>query len=386
MPVPYFHVVYTLPGKLRDIAYQNKRVVYDLLMKAAAETTLAIAANPRRLGARIGITAVLHTWGSTLTHHPHVHMIVPGGGLSLDGSRWVACRSDFLVHVNLLARLFSGKMLAMLADAHAAGQLTFFNAHAGLADKTTFKRFIAPLRRIKWVVYCKAPFAGPKQVLRYLSRYTHRVAISNRRLIAADDAGVAFRWKDYRIEGPGRWKTMRLHPHEFIRRFLLHVLPKGFHRIRYYGLFANANRADNIAKARALLGTDPPAADPQQQPDATPDEPRAAALPMPALRRPHDRDRGVRTRLRAEVATDPEPLRHVMSQIACAAPPPSRSVALAPRRRRSPLNPIQGNPCARRPSTPFKPSPGRFFHSLARRRVQHPGRVAPVSRLHRMRR
>ena len=176
MPVPYFHVVYTLPSKLRDIAYQNKRVVYDLLMKAAAETTLAIAANPRRLGARIGIIAVLHTWGSTLTHHPHVHMIVPGGGLSLDGSRWVASRSNFLVHVNLLARLFSGKMLAMLTHAHDAGQLKFFNAHAGLADKTTFKRFIAPLRRIKWVVHCKAPFAGPKQVLRYLSRYTHRVA------------------------------------------------------------------------------------------------------------------------------------------------------------------------------------------------------------------
>ena len=184
-------------------------------------------------GRRIGITAVLHTWGSALTHHPHVHMIVPGGGLSPDGSRWVACRSNFLVHVNLLARLFSGKMLAMLADAHDAGQLTFFNAQAGLADKTTFKRFIAPLRRIKWVVYCKAPFAGPKQVLRYLSRYTHRVAISNRRLIAADDAGVAFRWKDYRIDGPDRWKTMRLHPHEFIRRFLLHVLPRGFHRIRH---------------------------------------------------------------------------------------------------------------------------------------------------------
>ena len=155
LPVPYFHVVYTLPSKLRDIAYQNKRVVYDLLMKAAAETTLAIAADPRRLGARIGVTAVLHTWGSTLTHHPHVHMIVPGGGLSPDGARWVACRSNFLVHVNLLARLFSGKMLAMLADAHDAGQLTFFNAHAGLADKTAFKRFIAPLRRIKWVVYCK---------------------------------------------------------------------------------------------------------------------------------------------------------------------------------------------------------------------------------------
>ena len=149
LPVPYFHVVYTLPSKLRDIAYQNKRVVYDLLMKAAAETTLAIAADPRRLGARIGVTAVLHTWGSTLTHHPHVHMIVPGGGLSPDGARWVACRSNFLVHINLLARLFSGKMLAMLADAHDAGQLTFFNAHAGLADKTAFKRFIAPLRRIK---------------------------------------------------------------------------------------------------------------------------------------------------------------------------------------------------------------------------------------------
>ena len=233
LPVPYFHVVYTLPSKLRDIAYQNKRVVYDLLMKAAAETTLAIAADQKRLGARIGITAVLHTWGSTLTHHPHVHMIVPGGGLSLDGSRWVASRSNFLVHVNVLARLFSGKMLAMLTDAHHAGQLRFFNTHAGLADKTTFKRFIAPLRRIKWVVYCKAPFAGPKQVLRYLSRYTHRVAISNRRLIAADHAGVAFRWKDYRIDGPGRWKTMRLHPHEFIRRFLMHVLPRGFHRIRH---------------------------------------------------------------------------------------------------------------------------------------------------------
>jgi hypothetical protein len=273
--------VYTLPSKLRDIAYQNKRVVYDLLMKAAAETTLAIAADQKRLGARIGITAVLHTWGSTLTHHPHVHMIVPGGGLSLDGSRWVASRSNFLVHVNVLARLFSGKMLAMLTDAHHAGQLRFFNTHAGLADKTTFKRFIAPLRRIKWVVYCKAPFAGPKQVLRYLSRYTHRVAISNRRLIAADHAGVAFRWKDYRIDGPGRWKTMRLHPHEFIRRFLMHVLPRGFHRIRHYGLFANANRAENIATARALLGADPPAADPQQKPDVTPDAPRALRSPCP---------------------------------------------------------------------------------------------------------
>jgi hypothetical protein len=181
LPVPYFHVVYTLPSELRDIAYQNKRVVYDLLMKAAAETMLAIAADLKRLGARIGVTAVLHTWGSALAHHPHVHMIVPGGGLSLDRARWVAARSNFLVHVNVLARLFRGKMLAMLMHAHDAGQLKFFNTHAGFAGKRTFKRFISPLRRIKWVVYCKAPFAGPKQVLRYLSRYTHRVAISNRR-------------------------------------------------------------------------------------------------------------------------------------------------------------------------------------------------------------
>jgi hypothetical protein len=281
LPVQYFHVVYTLPSELRDIAYQNKRVVYDLLMKAAAETTLAIAADPKRLGARIGITAVLHTWGSALTHHPHVHMIVPGGGLSLDGARWVSTRSNFLVHVNVLARLFRGKMLAMLVDAHRAGQLKFFNTHAGLADKRTFKGFIAPLRHIKWVVYCKAPFAGPQQVLRYLSRYTHRVAISNRRLVAADDGGIAFRWKDYRINGPGRWKTMRLHPHEFIRRFLLHVLPKGFHRIRHYGLFASSNRAESIATARALLGVAEPAADPQKPQDTAPDAPHVLPCPCP---------------------------------------------------------------------------------------------------------
>jgi hypothetical protein len=275
LPVPYFHVVYTLPSELRDIAYQNKRVVYDLLMKAAAETTLAIAADPKRLGARIGVTAVLHSWGSALTHHPHVHMIVPGGGLSLDNARWVASRSNFLVHVNLLARLFRGKMLAMLTDAHDSGPLKFFNTHAGLADKRTFKKFLAPLRRTKWVVYCKQPFAGPEQVLRYLSRYTHRVAISNRRLVAADDAGVSFRWKDYRIEGPDRWKTMTLTPHEFIRRFLIHVLPKGFHRIRHYGLFANANRAANIARARELLAVPPPS----QQSDAS----TAAATEQPHM-------------------------------------------------------------------------------------------------------
>jgi hypothetical protein len=281
LPVPYFHVVYTLPSELRDIAYQNKRVVYNLLMKAAAETTLAIASDPKRLGARIGITSVLHTWGSALTHHPHVHMIVPGGGLSLDNARWVAARPDFLIHVKVLARLFRGKMLAMLMAAHDDGELKFFNSHAGLADKKTFKRFIAPLRRIKWVVYCKAPFAGPAQVLRYLSRYTHRVAISNRRLVAADDGAIAFRWKDYRVDGPDRWKTMRLHPHEFIRRFLVHVLPKGFHRIRHYGLFANANRAENVATARALLNVAPPATAPQEPPDIAADTPRVLPCPCP---------------------------------------------------------------------------------------------------------
>jgi hypothetical protein len=255
-------------------------VIYDLLMKAAAETTLAIAADPKRLGARIGITAVLHTWGSALTHHPHVHMIVPGGGLSLDNTRWISSRSNFLVHVHVLARLFRGKMLAMLMQAHGGDQLKFFNTHAGLADKKTFKRFIAPLRHIKWVVHCKAPFAGPEQVLRYLSRYTHRVAISNRRLIAADNTGIAFRWKDYRADGPERWKTMRLHPHEFIRRFLLHVLPKGFHRIRHYGLFASSNRAESIATARTLLDVAPPTTDPQPQPDA-PDAPHVLPCPCP---------------------------------------------------------------------------------------------------------
>src|SRR5437870_7695258 len=281
LPVGYFHLVFTLPGPIADVAYHNKAAIYGLLFTVAAETTLAIASDPKRLGARIGITAVLHTWGSALTHHPHVHMIVPGGGLSLDNTRWVASRSDFLVRVNVLARLFRGKMLAMLLAAHDAGQLKFFNTHAGLADKRTFKRFIGPLRHIKWVVYCKAPFAGPKQVLRYLSRYTHRVAISNRRLMAADDNAIAFRWKDYRSNGPGRWKTMRLHPHEFIRRFLIHVLPKGFHRIRHYGLLAGANRAENIATARILLDVAPPAVEAQEQPDVVPDSPRVLPSPCP---------------------------------------------------------------------------------------------------------
>ena len=251
LPVAYFHLVFTLPAPLRDLAYHNKRVLYDLLMKAAADTTLTIAADPKHLGARIAITAVLHTWGSAMTHHPHVHMIVPGGGLSKDGTRWISCRPKFFVHVDVLSALFRGRFLQMLAKAHAEGRLKFLATQAGLADRRTFKRFLAPLRTIDWVVDGRAPFAGPRQVLRYLSRYTHRVAISNRRIVAVDDSSVSFRWKDYRIDGPDRWKTMTLAPFEFIRRFLIHVLPKGFHRIRHYGLLAGIKRAANLAKMRA---------------------------------------------------------------------------------------------------------------------------------------
>ena len=281
LPVGYFHVVYTLPSRLRDIAYQNKRVVYDLLMKAAAETTLTIAADPKHLGAKIGITAVLHTWGSALIHHPHVHMIVPGGGLSDDGSRWVRCRPRFLANVKVLSRLFRGRLLAMLAEAHGEGRLRFSGHIAALADRRTFKRSLAPLRRAEWIVYVKDPFGGPEQVLRYLSRYTHRVAISNRRLVSVDDGGIAFRWKDYRIEGPERWKTMTLTPHQFIRRFLIHVLPKGFHRIRHYGLLANTNRAESIARARELLGAAPRIVEPEEQKAPGADEPRVLPCPCP---------------------------------------------------------------------------------------------------------
>jgi hypothetical protein len=267
--------------RFADIAYQNKRIIYDLLMKAAADTMLMIAADPKHLGARIGITAVLHTWGSALTHHPHVHMIVPGGGLSVDGERWIPARPHFLVPVKVLSRLFRGRLLAMLAEAHGQDRLAFFGEHAALADKRAFKRFLAPLRRREWVVYAKEPFAGPQAVLAYLSRYTHRVAISNRRLVAADANAVAFRWKDYRVEGLDRWKTMTLAPHEFIRRFLIHVLPKGFHRIRHYGLFANGNRAASIARARELIRAVPRVVEPEQEKAAAADEPRVLTCPCP---------------------------------------------------------------------------------------------------------
>jgi putative transposase/transposase-like zinc-binding protein len=253
LPVPYFHIVFTLPAALGDIAYQNKKAIYDLLFKAAAETMLTIAADPKHLGARIAITSVLHTWGSAMTHHPHVHMIVPGGGLSPDGTRWIATKPNFLLPVLVLSKLFRRLMLEKLAAAHKTGKLTFFGAHAHLADNKAFATFLAPLRRTRWFVYSKRPFAGPEAVLAYLARYTHRVAISNSRLIAADAESVTFRVKDYRVEGPGRTTTMTLGTHEFIRRFLLHVLPKGFHRIRHYGLLAGGTRDKNLAQARALL-------------------------------------------------------------------------------------------------------------------------------------
>jgi hypothetical protein len=253
LPVPYFHVVFTLPAAIADIAYQNKAVIYDLLFKASSETMLTIAADPKHLGARIGILSVLHTWGSALTHHPHVHMIVPGGGFSLDGKSWVSCRPLFLLSVDVLSALFRGLFLDKLRAAYRAGALQFFGKHAPLVDPPAFAAYLAPLWNKKWVVYCKHPFGGPEEVLRYLARYTHRVAISNRRLIACDDSGVTFKWKDYRIEGPERYQVMTLATHEFIRRFLLHVLPAGFHRIRYYGLLASGQRAENVARARELL-------------------------------------------------------------------------------------------------------------------------------------
>jgi putative transposase/transposase-like zinc-binding protein len=259
LPVSYFHVVFTLPSAIGDIAYQNKAVIYDLLFKASAETMLTIAADPKHLGARIGITSVLHTWGSAMTHHPHAHMIVPGGGIANDGSRWISCKPNFLLPVRVLSKLFRRLMLTKLETAHAAGQLQFFGVHAHLTDVKAFAAFLAPLWKKRWFVYSKRPFAGPKAVLAYLSRYTHRVAISNRRLIAFDGRQVTFKVKDYRIEGPGRYTTMTLDVDEFIRRFLIHVLPKGFHRIRHYGLFTGSNRAQTIDTVRKLLNLAPPA-------------------------------------------------------------------------------------------------------------------------------
>jgi hypothetical protein len=286
LPVRYFHVVFTLPKQIADIAYQNKRVIYGLLFQASAETTLTIAADPKHLGAHIAITAVLHTWGQAMTHHPHVHMIVPGGGLSLARGEEGASptgtdQSERWIHVLVLSRLFRRLFLEKLTAAHEAGQLRFFNDHAALADAAAFKRTLDPLHEAEWVVYAKEPFAGPDQVLAYLARYTHRVAISNSRLIRLDHSGVTFRWKDYRAKGQDRQKVMTLPAHEFIRRFLMHVLPKGFHRIRHYGFLANGGRAANLARARRLLAVETHQDEPEPGAQDDEQEIQSAAQPCP---------------------------------------------------------------------------------------------------------
>ena len=258
LPVDYYHVVFTLPAPISDIAYTNKAVIYPMLFQAAAETLQTIAADPKHLGARIGMTMVLHSWGSAMTHHPHVHCIVPGGGVSLDGKEWVSCKPGFFLPVRVLSRLFRRLFLERLSDAHKAGTLKFFNQHQPLIHPEAFADWIKPLRQCEWVVYAKRPFAGPEAVLNYLSRYTHRVAIANSRLLRHDEQGVTFKWKDYREKGRTRHKTMTLAADEFIRRFLLHVLPRGLHRIRHYGLFANARRAENLTQVRELLAVDVP--------------------------------------------------------------------------------------------------------------------------------
>jgi hypothetical protein len=253
LPVRYFHTVFTLPEQLGPIALQNQAVVYGLLFKTAAETLETIAADPKRLGASIGFTAVLHTWGQSLTHHPHLHCVIPGGGISLDGKHWIHCRRNFFLPVRVLSRLFRRLFLNGLHAAFAAGELLFFGAQQHLAAPGAFAAHLAPLRGREWVVYSKAPFSGPEQVLAYLSRYTHRVAIANSRLLDMTETGITFRWKDYRRRSADRKQVMTLAPTEFMRRFLLHVLPDRFHRIRYYGLFANGQRAANFERCRNLL-------------------------------------------------------------------------------------------------------------------------------------
>ncbi|PHY22862.1 IS91 family transposase [Caulobacter sp. BP25] len=286
LPAPYFHVVFTLPGEIAAIAFHNKAVVYDLLFKAAAETLRTIAADPKRLGARLGLIAVLHTWGSALTHHPHVHCIVPGGGLSPDGRRWIACRKGFFLPVRVLSRFFRRLFLEKLTALHAQGRLRFFGDLAALTKAQALAAYMAPLRRAEWVVYAKPPFGGPAAVLAYLARYTHRVAISSNRLVSLDDRVVRFRWKDYRRANPAtgavKMATMTLAPAEFIRRFLIHVLPSGFHRIRHYGLLAKGPNTVPLETLRALIleRTPHPAAVHEATPE--PSEPKApSALVCP---------------------------------------------------------------------------------------------------------
>jgi len=257
LPVPYFHVVFTVPTPIAEIALHNKAVVYGILFTAAAETLRVIAADPKHLGAEIGLVAVLHTWGQNLHHHPHVHCVVPGGGPSVDRTRWIGCRPSFFLPVKVLSRLYRRLFLTRLQAAFEAGQLRFFGDLASLAAPAAFAIWLRPLRDIRWVVYAKRPFGGPEQVLDYLGRYTHRVAIANSRLVALTEGRVSFRWKDYRHHE--KQKVMTLGADEFIRRFLLHVLPDGFHRIRHYGYLANGGRAAKLAHCRRLLAVSEPA-------------------------------------------------------------------------------------------------------------------------------
>ena len=254
--VEYFHVVFTLPEEIAAIAYQNKDVVYDILFHATAVTLRTIAADPKHLGAEIGFIAILHTWGQNLLHHPHLHCVVPGGGLSADGERWVSCRPGFFLPVRVLSRLFRRLFLAQLQEAFDAGKLHFFNALESLQDPAAFARYLAPVRHAEWVVYAKPPFGGAEQVLEYLGRYTHRVAIANHRLVEFVDGKVSFHWKDYRHDS--QQKVMCLDVEEFIRRFLLHVLPSSFQRIRHYGFLANRYRVAKLARCRELLGEPAP--------------------------------------------------------------------------------------------------------------------------------
>src|SRR5712691_3711924 len=258
----YFHVVFTLPEPLVALALQNKRQMYDLLFRATAETLQSIAADPKRLGVQIGFFCILHTWGQTLTAHPHLHCVVPGGGISLDGTRWLACRPRFLLPVRVLSSRFRRLYLRYLEQAYTAGKLRFHGQLQHLSDPASFDRYLAPLRKTKWVVYAKPPFGGPERVLDYLGRYTHRVAISNNRLQQLQDGQVTFAYKDYKDKN--QQKLMTLSADEFLRRFLLHVLPEGFQRIRHYGLFSNRHRAENLARCRELLGVSAPMAPLQQ--------------------------------------------------------------------------------------------------------------------------
>jgi hypothetical protein len=252
----YFHVVFTVPRQIAEMAFQNKKVIYGILFRTAAETLTTIAADPKHLGAEIGFFAVLHSWGQNLLHHPHLHCVVPGGGLSPDGNRWISCRPGFFLPVRVLSRLFRRLFIEALEKAFGAGELQFFATLAPLRERDAFQQQLAPVRQVEWVVYAKRPFAGPEQVLDYVGRYTHRVAISNHRILDVEDGKVRFHWKDYR--SGDQQKTMTLSADEFIRRFLIHVLPGGFQRIRYYGLLGNRHRDAKIARCRELLGMSKP--------------------------------------------------------------------------------------------------------------------------------